>query len=355
MMLGNKIDPSVGIPTTIRDISRPRKTEWIEMTFTRTSENSGDVNTIVIPTIPQSISYTYSPKFASQQLLGRLTPIYQYMGAGGKHYSFSLELHEDVHTTQWDSLEDLVNDIKSLSTPRLDSKGVSDPYPRVLFQLGRLSAFVKVETNIEWKKPMRNGKYIMATVQFQLDVLEELEPIMITGFDEVVGKEVKGDYAWWYDGTINYVYTSKQSRAVLNIKDRYGVDLGNIITNKSSIINQATPTENWDIERERLNRLFGVYDSQTKSDKDKDALNKINKLWKELNVGGANIGMNYTQLEKKITELKTAHRTFMNYYYDNINLDMTRAEKEAIIQRFDAMLDSMLVTGGGILGYGATP
>ena len=125
-----------------------------------------EVKEIVISLIPQSVSYSYTPNFQSTQILGRYTPIYSYKSGSDEILSFTLDVHEDlIDTTRYKSLEEFVDIIKSLSYPRRDTQGALI-FPRVYMQLGDIAGFGLVRTNITWKLPMREGKYVNASIDF---------------------------------------------------------------------------------------------------------------------------------------------------------------------------------------------
>ena len=123
-----------------------RKLEDIQITFIKKASSSiNEDKPLVIKTIPPSLAYSYSPKFVSQNLLGRVVPVYQYAGGSGKSISFSLDLHEDIHPKPGETLDSLVQKIRSLAAPVVDTSGYTKEYPKVLFMLGEIEAFVKVE------------------------------------------------------------------------------------------------------------------------------------------------------------------------------------------------------------------
>lgn len=204
---------------------------------------------IAIPIVPESFNLQYSPNYASSNILGRMTPIYQYTGASGVSYSFSIKLHEDIHT-KGQSLQELVDDIRSLSYPHISKGEEIDHFPSVLFFLGDIDDKVIVETDINWELPFRDGRYIVATINFNLKRVEKL--------DEVISKNYEGDYEIDTDnyviikysgGTLTTqsmkdnpydIYDDKQRYNYINIeewdasKDRFI----NIAENTISIINK---------------------------------------------------------------------------------------------------------------------
>lgn len=323
----------------------------IQMSFTRTSDIKPN-EVITLKTIPQSISYSYSPKFISQNVLGRATPIYQYSGAGGQSMSFSIDLHEDVHTEEGETLDDVIKKIKRLSTPEVDAGGfLIEEYPRVLFELGELYYFVKVETVVEWKKPMRNGKYILATVSFTLDVLEELKEIIHRDYLEKVGERIDGDY--YYGDTMGYVLTQKQldSEAHTVVKSLYNVNLDNLLIDSYNLIGNKTQIAAWDAEVQRLINLFGVYqrtDSSTFDSKRQGKIKGIAEDTYEL----PTTRDDYKELEKRLNRIKADHNKIVEDYYQKNIDNMLTSERDAVKKYIEGIIDTLLDIANGVVGYG---
>lgn len=321
----------------------------IEMLFTRITESS--IKEITVPEIPQTIHYKYSPKFSSQNLLGRATPIYQYSGASGASYSFSVTLHEDAHTKGNQTLEDLIDSIKSLSAPDNDRYGNLGTYPRVLFTLGELNALVKVEVNVEWKKPVRNGKYIMADVSFTIDVVEEMQPVRVLEYEDNLSPLVEGDY--FYDETMmSYVLTSDQAENFM-LQGIYGTSINNFITYPDSIIGMSTREVAWDASVENLRSVFGVYgDLITFTEKGR--IKTLVDLLDERILLPQTI-TDVKQVIKNLKELKKQHeKTIKKYYEDeDIYAQMTRKEVQQVIDYIDTVINNLINMAEGAVGYGA--
>lgn len=339
------------------------KTNILEITFIR-SDTLGGTKVITIPTIPQSINYNYAPLFSEQSVLGRLTPVYKYSGGSGASLSFMVELHEDPHVRDIDrdkTLNDLVEDIKSLSAPTIGTRGKTSNYPRVYFELGDLKAFVKVETNIEWNKPFRQGRYIMATISFTLDIVEELSRIDNSILIESVEREVRGDVVYGEQGT---VYTEDQlsyNTGRGDIGKRYGVYLNNLIITPTRLLDgNTTGRKMWDDTMERLDNLFGVYGTQMntyggdpKKSSYTNLLNQFNTLKSTLGDLDS-VSVSYETIQELIGSLIDNHDKFMDYYYESINKEMTRPEREQIKSTFVALLRTLETAAGGVMGYGST-
>ena len=155
------------------------------------------VKEIVIPDfiIPESVSHEYSPNFSSNSILGRLSPVLLYSGGSARTLSFSIRLNDDIaRQSGYESLVELVDDIKSLSYPTRERS--SNRLPQVYFQLGELVGVGIVQTSISWSKPFDNtrGIYKLVEVAFTItlerelplpEYLEVTEVIDRFGLDEV--------------------------------------------------------------------------------------------------------------------------------------------------------------------------
>lgn len=317
--------------------------------------DSQPIQTVVIPNIPQALQIRYTPKFSTQQLLGRLTPLYQYSGASGVSYTFTLDLHEDIHVEKGKTLNDLINDIKSLSAPRLSEGGLVGDYPDVFFTLGDISAFVKVETQITWKKPMRQGKYIMATVQFTLDVVEEVPEIRTRRYFETMGVIPEGLEDLYYADEMSFLFTTEERQKYeQHILSNYGYLLGYAI-NKYDIQGTQTATKAWDVAQQQLVEVFGIYRETAAL---KTTIDKNETLKAILDKKGLmqmpTTYTDYNKLQKDLLRLRnTTHKTIADYYRTDVSETMTRAEMQQVIKYVNNIIDTLLDIASGVLGYGA--
>lgn len=132
---------------------------------------------IDIPIIPNNVTYDYTPNFSTQNVLGRVTPIYSYLYGSDETYSFTLTLHADMFREE---LIEVVDKIKMLSYP-INQNGITN-YPEIYFQLGELAGIVIVDTSIDWKKPIISKHYALVDIGFSLRLtrkFEKLESIII--------------------------------------------------------------------------------------------------------------------------------------------------------------------------------
>lgn len=140
--------------------------------FYRESANIDSNTQIELKAIPQNVTYKYTSNFAAQAALSRTSPLFIYENGSDKVYSFTLTLHEDTQNiiSTYGSLNNLIELIKSLSYP---DEQFNDTY----FQLGEITGTGIVNTSIVWKKPFRDGRYIMADVTFNIILTKEFKPL----------------------------------------------------------------------------------------------------------------------------------------------------------------------------------
>lgn len=319
---------------------------------------------IEIPLIPQELSYSYNPNFSSQNILGRMTPIYVYSGGSGEKYSFSVTLHEDIinRSSKHKSLMDFVDDIKSLSYPNVSPAGLVQDYPRVLFQLGDISAWVIVETSLNWNKPFRDGRYILVNITFDLTVVETLEKIKTYKISDEVGTKIEGDYKYLTNSL--FVYTEAQSLfdKTVDYSFRYGVNLDDFIGTEIGVEQRyIVDTAKWDEGILRMKTLFGSYHSQMSHlNKLPKSFTAINNLWDDymylssenLVRSGSKKTRSYASVEKDLNSILNNYKKFIDVYHKEINLDLTESEKKQILDEFTVVIQSMLKVAEGVLGYG---
>lgn len=327
--------------------------------FTKaSSDDSIPELSIKIPVVPQSLSYSYSPNIVSQNVLGRMSPIHVYAGGSGEKYSFTVTLHEDLikKSTIDKSIMEFVDDIKSLSYPNISKLGLVQDYPRVLFQLGDISAWVLVETNVTWNKPFRDGKYILAEIAFNLTVVETLPLVETYTIQDKVGTTIKGEYKYLTESV--FLYTKEQEAFDLSIgyATKYGVNLENFISSNSSYEKlYITDTTNWDAGILRMKTLFGAYQNQMSAlDKLPKEFTNILNLSKELPSMSSlkTSKVTLVELEETLYKAKDNYKKYLDIYYKDINLEITRAEINQMYESFSYLIDSMLISAEGVVGYG---
>lgn len=335
-----------------------RKLEDIQITFIKKASSSiNEDEPLVIKTIPPSLAYSYSPKFVSQNLLGRVVPVYQYAGGSGKSISFSLDLHEDIHPKPGETLDSLVQKIRSLAAPVVDTSGYTKEYPKVLFMLGEIEAFVKVEVDVEWHKPIRNGKYIMATVGFKLNILEELKEITTTSIYEDVGGDIVGFENLHFGDTMSYILTQEEvdNFNKYNIANITGINLNNFIISDYDLRGDHTQHSAWDAEVLKMKGMFGAYQetygNYFEASKSKNNVNitKILNTMYELPA----TEKDYNKLKNDLEKIAKDNKTIIEHYYYEEGL--TSVERDRAIQFLDRTIKTMLDIASGVVGNGAAP
>lgn len=307
---------------------------------------------IEVPNIPQGIDIKYTPKFTAQQMLGRQTPLYQYSGASGVSYTFNVELHEDIHVKPGETLNTLINDIKSLSAPRMRAGGYVGGYPEVFFTLGDLSAFVKVETDITWKKPMRQGKYIMAQVNFVLDVVEETPILKEFWHTEEVGQQIEGLEDLYYSDEMRFLTTSERGYHD-NLTSSYGSLIGYNV-NRYDGEGRTTASKTWDATQQKMIDLFGIYREDDDLKEILDGNTTLKTMFDEGVREMPKSSKDYNKFKKDLLELrKTTHKTVADTYRKEVSETMTRAEMQQVIRYVDSLIDTLLDIASGVMGYGA--
>lgn len=329
--------------------------------FIKTYSHTEDILEIEIPVVPTGVQFSYTANFASHNILGRVTPLYQYIGGSGETLGFTVEIHEDVHVPKGKTLEEFIDDIKSLSYPYIKKDGGIEYFPQVKFFLGELEADVIVETSIVWQKPFRDGRYIRATINFELKVIEYMEKVEASEIVETI-ETLDGDYI--YVDSNKYVYTAEQKVYVqtLKLKDRYGLSFTGIEIREYSPIYD---TKIWD---RTINSLNITYKELERKFKDSGEFGSHEKKWfknmSELTaitntaqLTGTSFG-SYRDLEAHVKTLKTQYRKLLDDYYDKVSgVDgeqlIIMSEIEAMIVEFNANLDTLLLVAKEVLGNGS--
>lgn len=247
-----------------------------------------EVKEIVISLIPQSVSYSYTPNFQATSVLGRYTPIYSYKSGSDEVLSFTLDVHEDlIDTTKYKSLEEFVDIIKSLSYPRRDTQGALI-FPRVYMQLGDIAGFGFVKTNITWKLPIREGKYVNASIDFNFTLEDRYTNPTLKKSDRKFTIEGLGsgedliysdkiiDYR--FEEHYNYIY-KPEDYVTGGIHDTGVYDRiferRDVTTDyRYSVFGQLQ------LEYAKLERLFGTF-----REVDSQAANRLVKMQEELSLG----------------------------------------------------------------------
>ncbi len=146
--------------------------------------------------IPQSVGVNYKANFSSQTPFGAIRPIRFYTGGSDYTLSFSIDIMEtekptvinsDIKhiSTKNDSLEDVLNRLKSFEFPPEEVSKNLIKQPVIYIQIGQqFTGLGRITVDIERKKPyqVHTGTYMYATVNITFTYYKK--------FDESTGLQV---------------------------------------------------------------------------------------------------------------------------------------------------------------------
>lgn len=124
--------------------------------------------------VPQSVSTSYSPRYVTQQPFASLRPLNFYVGGTGRTLEFTIELHEQDPATvkAGQSIYDVISTLKKFSEATTGNIKVEDPV--VYLQLGsHFAGKGHLNTSVEYRLPIREGRYQHAIVGFSFTYHEE--------------------------------------------------------------------------------------------------------------------------------------------------------------------------------------
>jgi hypothetical protein len=116
---------------------------------------------------PDDITESHTAEFEPVVIKSRSNPLAAYSGSGARTTDLSFDIHEDDLRVVMGPSADIiqfVGQVKALTYPRYQG-GVVIP-PRVFIKIGdffRMKAYCS-SVNVTWKKPIRNNRYICATL-----------------------------------------------------------------------------------------------------------------------------------------------------------------------------------------------
>lgn len=154
--------------------------------------------------IPQSVGVNYKANFSSQTPFGAIRPIRFYTGGSDYTLSFSIDIMETLKpivtnsdikhiSTKNDSLEDVLNRLKSFEFPPEEVSKNLIKQPIIYIQIGQqFTGLGRITVDIERKKPyqVHSGTYMYATVNITFTYYKKFEES--TGL-QVVRKGSVGD------------------------------------------------------------------------------------------------------------------------------------------------------------------
>lgn len=355
-------------------------------------EDRTKLNKIEIPVIPESISYSHTPNFSEQDILGRLTPIMTYTNNSDEIYSFSIRLHEDLVNTENKeaTIVEFVDKLKMFSYPIQDNNvtGITN-FPMSYFQIGEIAGYGIITVSVNWNKPFRKGRYVLVDLNFNI-VVEHLysKPTMTTRTEEVLGLDgvtyyenvfIQEDYmlsssnfsvelykkfqteqnrklAGYGENTVYNVMVGINDSAYANNLLRF-TD-GKIVTD----FKQTVASEKFVYQYNELVRMYGVVALFAPNIKADTALaKKLTNGVLDLNkpftpVSPAETLKTIEQWNIKASSAKKAFAKYIEDYYDATKYDdlpMLQKDKAAIINKFNTIIDNMVALQREVVGYGA--
>lgn len=335
--------------------------------------------------LPETLSFSYSPKYSEQAIIGRLSPIQIYSGGSNKIYSFTVTLHEDALLgSGYMRLTDIVDDIKSLSYPYYNEERMLNR-PAIYFEIGEISGRGIINTAHAWKKPFRDGRYIVVDISFNVTLVEIFSaPTLVVNEKSIVyngptlvyydkvkltssdmlkytkqaatdvdnaynnyltsnNNAFKNIYFYTYDG---YADNDAYSDFVVFGDSAYEVNLGISNTIKYfeelSAVSSAVIGAMGDVNLE--NEDISTYISQLSDLSSSFTMSSLRSI----------IGSSTNSVANKIKELETLRDAFeqlLDYYYDNVDRDMTRDEYDLILGSFEAKLEKLEDMYRTVSGY----
>ena len=332
-------------------------------------DDSTESKTIIVKdVIPEELSYAYTPLYTAQQVLGRMSPIQLYTGGSDMTYAFTLSMHEDaLDQKEYTDISKFVDDLKALAYPYIDDAGIMRAQ-RVYFQIGEITGWGYVNVSISWKKPFRNGRYIMADIAFTITV-EEIYPvaIMVTG-DEIADDEVS--FAVYHDTTRIDESTTGIITALSSFIG-YDMVISDFILNdnisdieKQSNINYTELY--FDNAQSRFGSLLTMLSGLDPSSEDmyniKTAVANLDNIeFLDLTQGRRtdfsvprSRFSDYETIKQNLDDLLEDFTDYIEGYYDNVDKNMLESEKDALIDDITLTVNDMLEMWEKVYKYGAS-
>lgn len=126
---------------------------------------------IKLPVYPESIDDNNSANFDSISIRGRSSPLRAYDSSGPRSISVSFKMHEDFTPG---GLQDMVNSLRALTYPKYSSRVYA---PKVYARFAMISFYgICTSVGINWEPPIRDGQYLVATVDLSFETTEDTAP-----------------------------------------------------------------------------------------------------------------------------------------------------------------------------------
>lgn len=307
---------------------------------------------ITLDTIPQSVSRSKSANWASQSMLGRLSPAYVYTGNTAEVYTFTVDVHEDMITHTHKDLPAFVEDIKKLSYGIRKPNGLL-VYPKIYFQLGEISGIAVVDTTLQWNKPITNGHYVLININFTITIVEPyIKPVYTeieTVQDERTGEI--GDII--YSGLADEEYRQR----IKDLKDKGYLDNtysdfikgGQDKQSRDYLRDQAI--KKLDYATERLTYLYGVF--VTSNSGKMDSLNKWTTK-PEVRTYKGKVQIKIQGKYFSIETTKIAVSAYLDNYWKTNTNNVTLEEIDKMKRELFSIIDSIEQAQGEVIKYAAS-
>lgn len=127
-----------------------------------------DIQTIVLPCYPESLSDNVNPMWNQQQILGRTASIAAYTGTGDLTYTFSFKLHREMcDDDSVNSIEEVIQFLRKTVYPKYKQTGLLPPLTKFVFGQTAMSGYV-TSFGATWELPIIDGLYQVCTIQLGL-------------------------------------------------------------------------------------------------------------------------------------------------------------------------------------------
>lgn len=323
-----------------------------------------DTKTIEIYNIiPEELGYSYSPNFTEQEVLGRMSPIQLYTGGSDKVYTFTLSVHEDMvmnlEGQDYKNIIDFVDDLKAMSYPYLDSTN-NMRAQKIYFQIGEISGRGYVQVGVAWKKPFRNGRYVMADISFTITVEELLQKVEVEVGE--LDEEYKLDYATYYG---NIRLDDRTSELITEYGNYIGYDISLVdfvasdnISLEEKQSNVAYTEKFFDSKEEKFLLML---DMMSELDVSSDIIDNLKLQVEgigEIEFGSLSEGpdpsifFEVSRTTSKLDKIKESLVEYVEMYYKEINTKMTEGERDAIIVDIEDTIEAMKIMYEEVYGYG---
>lgn len=318
--------------------------------------NAAAKKEIELDVIPDSVAHAYNANWESQDILGRMSPVYAYKNGSEETYSFSVVLHEDIMSGKYQgsSLVELIEDIRSLSYPIQATSNANLFMPRVYFQIGEIAGYGIVKTSVEWNKPFRSGHYVYATINFDITIDEKILPIKVQTIQTT--NKLPEDF-YLVGSQVISAYTRAQTEGIVDSLSGVATFITDLVDPSDAdglnAVRRGWASESFDYSVQRLGNIYNAF---TSTDADLSGLSFIKSL----------TSMDFQQYQSKAVSLSSKDydrwfdgyirdfNAFVDYYYKEINPDMTDDERQAVKDEFFLTINSIKELAREVAGYAAS-